>query len=637
MTSEAGMAGARGTLSIAHVGGIVERSSPFLLGALLPGILAADQGGYWPTAWGWTTIALAWIAAVGLVLRAGRIGGLELVFVGGLTAFTGWTAISIVWTSSTTQSVLSVERMLVYVAAAVAVVAVVRSRSYASLLWGVWAGATADCLYGLATRLLPDRLASTNPIAVDRLSAPVGYWNGLGMLAALAAILALVLAAFGRPVALRPLAAASLPFLMPTLYLTFSRGAWAALAAGAAAVILLSDRRLAMLVTVLALAAPAAAAVWLTERAKNLHLATASLAAATHAGHTVLWELPIAALAAAVASGAILLAGRAVVVPRRLRLAFGSAVAVAGVAGVAVLVAHYGGPGGVLRHARHSFEGVAPAGANLNTRLFSLSSNGRLQEWHVALDEFRAHPVVGGGAGTYAEHWAAGGANQPQVLNAHSVYLETLAELGPFGLALLVAALAAPLVAAVRARRRSLVPVAAATWVAFLVHAAYDWDWQLTGVTLAAIFCAGAVLAAARTDRTPLGDPARRFGLVAVVLAAGLLGFYGLLGNRALAQSGSALAAGNLATAAADARNAHRYAPWSSQPWAELAVARIASGDLAGARVAYRHAVAQDPRDWQLWLGLLGVSHGAERSHALAVLSHLNPGAAAGAAGKGTS
>ncbi|HYT50946.1 MAG TPA: hypothetical protein VEL10_01935 [Gaiellaceae bacterium] len=43
-----------------------------------------------------------------------------------------------------------------------------------------------------------------------------------------------------------------------------------------------------------------------------------------------------------------------------------------------------------------------------------------------------------------------------KVRDAHSLYVETLAELGPIGLALLSAALVVPLVAAVRARRHPL-------------------------------------------------------------------------------------------------------------------------------------------------------------------------------------
>jgi len=83
----------------------------------------------------------------------------------------------------------------------------------------------------------------------------------------------------------------------------------------------------------------------------------------------------------------------------------------------------------------------------------------------------------------------------------------------------------------------------------------------------------------------------------------------------------------------AAAKDARRWAPWSSQPWEQLAAVRRTQGDQAQERAAYRQAVRKDPRNWLLWLDLLSVSKGAERTHALAQLVELNPGAAKGASG----
>ena len=181
--------------------------------------------------------------------------------------------------------------------------------------------------------------------------------------------------------------------------------------------------------------------------------------------------------------------------------------------------------------------------------------------------------------------------------------------------------------------QRSLVPIAAGAYIAWLVHAAYDWDWELPGVTIAALVCAGAVLAAARRQGSPVSAGAARIGLVLVVIAAGTLSLFGLLGNRALANTGDALRQGNVAAALSAAEDARRWAPWSSQPWLALAGVRRAQGDQPGELAAYRQAVAKDPRNWELWLDLVSISRGAERAHALAQLTRLNPGAAAGARG----
>jgi tetratricopeptide (TPR) repeat protein len=613
----------------------VGAAAPFLVAAAATGLVAADNGGYWPTSWGWSALAIAWVGGLALVLQEGRVSRLELAWIGGLAALTGWTALSWLWTSSGTSTALEVERTLVYLLAALAVAAVARSASYRGLLWGTWAGSSAACLYGLATRLFPERLGVSDVTAGYRLFSPIGYWNGLGLLAAVAVLLALGLATHGRRPPARALAAASLPLLVPTLYFTFSRGAWIALAGGLLAAAAVSHRRLALAAGLLVLALPTAAAVWLAYRAKPLRQTDASLASAVDSGHALAWKLLlVAAVAAGLSLGFGYLA-RGLSVPRGLRSGFAALLAATLVGGFAVLVVHYGGPAGVIAHARRSIDSSGPAqqGSDLSSRLFSLSSNGRLRQWHVALDEWHAHPVLGGGAGTYAQYWAAAGPSQGQLLDVHNLYLETLAELGPVGLALLVAALLVPLAAAVRARRRTLVPIATGAYVAWLVHVVYDWDWELPGVTIAALVCAGAVLAAARGQGTAVRQASARWGLLAVAAVAGTLALFGLLGNRALTSSSNALGQGNFAAAVSAANSARRWAPWSSQPWAQLALIHRLQGDRAAARAAYEQAVAKDPSNWQLWLGLLSVSTGTERAQALDRLSALSPAAATGVRG----
>ena len=120
--------------------------------------------------------------------------------------------------------------------------------------------------------------------------------------------------------------------------------------------------------------------------------------------------------------------------------------------------------------------------------------------WRTALNEYRAHPALGDGAGAFGRYWLQHPSADPGVQrarDAHSLYIETLAELGPVGLALLLIALGAPLAALARARSPA-VPAAAGAYVAYLVHAGVDWDWEMPAVTLAALLCAAGVLAASR-------------------------------------------------------------------------------------------------------------------------------------------
>ena len=80
----------------------------------------------------------------------------------------------------------------------------------------------------------------------------------------------------------------------------------------------------------------------------------------------------------------------------------------------------------------------------------------RSQYWRVAVRRGERASGRGLGAGTFS----TGGCEKRHVpfstQEAHALYLETLAELGPVGLALLLAALAVPLAAAVRIREPAL-------------------------------------------------------------------------------------------------------------------------------------------------------------------------------------
>ena len=145
--------------------------------------------------------------------------------------------------------------------------------------------------------------------------------------------------------------------------------------------------------------------------------------------------------------------------------------------------------------------------------------------WH---DEYLRHPGLGSGAGTFGRYWSSSGQQLQQggALDAHSLYLETLAELGPPGLLLVVGFLLAPLRGAIRFRRAPYVPAAVGAYAAFLVHAGLDWDWEIPAVVVAALSSAGAVATAGLREERPLGTRTRA-ALLAVALTLGGLAIAG--------------------------------------------------------------------------------------------------------------
>src|SRR5439155_2591966 len=126
------------------------------------------------------------------------------------------------------------------------------------------------------------------------------------------------------------------------------------------------------------------------------------------------------------------------------------------------------GPGAAFNIDYNAFNATSPhVKTNASQRLFSLSGSNRSEYWRVAWREYEDHPWLGGGAGSYQRFWLRHRRNGLPVLDAHSLYLETLAELGPFGLVLLVGALALPLGLVRTARGRPFASDAPGVYVAF--------------------------------------------------------------------------------------------------------------------------------------------------------------------------
>src|SRR5207248_1477122 len=189
-------------------------------------------------------------------------------------------------------------------------------------------------------------------------------------------------------------------------------------------------------------------------------------------------------------------------------------------------------PGGFTGSAGH-------VGRNLNLRLFSLSGNARATLWRIAWKDARTHPLLGSGADTYERYYLQHRPGALKVRNAHNLYLETLADLGPVGLALLLAGLLVPVAAAFRSRHAALVPAALGALAAFLLHAGADWDWQLTAVTLAALACAVGLLTSVPEARwtLPLSTRNVRIAVLGAIVLVGAAALVGLRGNSADAAS----------------------------------------------------------------------------------------------------
>jgi hypothetical protein len=252
----------------------------------------------------------------------------------------------------------------------------------------------------------------------------------------------------------------------------------------------------------------------------------------------------------------------------------------------------------------------------VDTHLSSGSGSGRWQFWSAALDEFSSHPLRGGGAASFEPWWAQHGKLDWFVRNAHSLWLESLAELGLIGFLLVAAPFALGLGAGLSRLRRAAGPdrttVAAlvAVLTGFVLGAALDWIWQLPAVAALALLSLGLVVGPATTGPAtadaPVADrpPRLRFGVRAaivlgawVVLCAQAIPF---LANQEVTASQRAATDRDLARAIDRAQSAVAIQPWAATPRLQLALVREEAGQINLARRDVGAAIARDDQDWRL-------------------------------------
>lgn len=593
-------------------------SSLFAFGAIVG--IAGNDGGYFATTWGPATLIMTAFVAVWLVSGARTDAGRrEALVVGLIGAFTAWVALSILWSTAPANSVLEPQRAMVLLSGIGAVLVLARRGTQVHLLAAVVAAATAISAYSLGTRLFPGSAGTFSPIDGYRLSGLVGYWNGLGIFAAMGIVLALGLASETRSRPLKAAAAGALVVLAPTLYFTFSRGGWAGLGIGLAALLVVSPRRMRVLGALVVLVPLPAVAVALSARATALTHANSSLEEATDAGRSLAAILALLVLAAS-ASGLLLATlERRVRVPLLAQRAIGTTLVLALVLAAVGGIVRGGGPAALTDKAIDAFRKTNPPEAeiNLNDHLFTFSGSHRFDLWRVAHSTYRTEPILGVGAGSFERYWQIDEDATLKSRDAHNVYLETLAEMGPIGLVLLLALVGAVVVINVGSRAEPGVAAGLGAFAAYAAHAGVDWDWELTGVTLTAFVAGSAGMVAARRRASRRVAAPARWTIAAATVGVGVIAALGYVGNLSLSTAQKALAEDRAADALAAARTAERWSPWSPYPPTVEGEALLLLGDADGAEESFRDAISVDDGYWRSWLGLAVATEGAERERAL--------------------
>ena len=464
-----------------------------------PTALAFFTGGYFdePRVWAglivWLLVAIAAVVH-GRSLPRARSAWLAL---GGLAALAAWTLAPIAWAPIAGSAYHAGQIAVLYIGTLLAAAMLLRGRSQLAVEPALAAGTLIVTGYGISGRLLPGLLHFSQSVSArGRLEQPLTYWNAMGELAALGFVLCARLAGDrDRDPRLRAAAAAASAPLGLGLYLSFSRGALFACAAGIVALVVLAPRReqLEGLIVTIAAGGLAAAAAAPFSGVTSL---AGTLSTREWQGAVVLVLLLV--ITAAACFGQWVLQRRPVD-RGRLRLPRAApwlvtALICAGLAGAIVVGAK---------------EGSATALSAGPSRYTTLQSN-RYAYWRVAFRAFKHEPLRGVGAGGWAVWWLRYRQFSEAAADAHSLPIQTLAELGVIGLALLVTFVGGMGVAAARAMRArpALAAGPVAALVVYIVHSPLDWDWQMPALSLVAFVLAGLVLALAEDAGRASGERA---------------------------------------------------------------------------------------------------------------------------------
>lgn len=466
-----------------------------------PTALAFFSGGYFDEPRAWAGLG-AWIlVAIGLLaqprgLPRGRVAWLAL---GGLGLLAAWTLLSIEWAPIAGNAYHQGQIVFLYLGALLAGAVLLRAPGATRLVEPALAlGALIVIGYGISERLLPGLVHFSHSISSEgRLEQPLTYWNAMGEVAALGFVLSARLAGDGtRPRWLRVSAIAASAPLGLGLYLTFSRGALFACAAGLVTLIVVAPWReqlQALLVSIFAgvLAALASAPF------RGVTALAGTSSTRERQGAIAFALLALLMLAAGLVHWHLMRRERHVRLglPRRAPLIAAAVICVG--LGLAIVVG-----------AKESSAASQPLSAGA-TRLVTLQSN-RYAYWRVALRAFGQQPLHGVGAGGWSVYWLRWRKVNEFAQDAHSLPLQTLAELGVVGFALLAGFMAGVALAARVAMRVSASSAAGlvAGVIVYVAHSPLDWDWQMPAVTLSAIVLAGALLAI-----QPSGGASSRDGL----------------------------------------------------------------------------------------------------------------------------
>jgi hypothetical protein len=523
-------------------------------------------------------VAVAGVAAIagGAWLWSGtlRFSAPRLAYagLGLLAAFAAWSGVSVLWSVAADQTWIELNRVLAYVIVLCLALVLGASHERAAPLMakGFLLVALVLTGYGLGQKLVPG-LHITGVFDLNqtgllpRLQEPFGYWNALALFIAMGAPIALALAVDSlRSRRTRLLAAVALELMLLAVAFTYSRGGVLALVLALAVGVGLSGARLRSLMWLVTVALTTVAPLVFGLTNHSLSAAGVGLGSREAAGGVLAGVLVVSLLVLVAGVGRLFALEQGVYVgPERARGIARLLITCAGVvlaAGVLAVAFSARGLDGTVSHAWKTFTATQGTSVYEPNRLLSADSQNRWVWWKEAAGAFSDRPVAGWGAGSFPVVHLLYRRDTLSVNQPHSVPLQWLAETGAVGALLGILGWVLLLAAGIRGvRRRPIGPerllagAMLAGAAAYAIHALYDWDWDIPGVTLPALVLLGVLVGSSSNrqsdpGRAPPGPGVRALLLGALALCLCTFAVSATLPSLAASKSSAAVLTGRTVT-----------------------------------------------------------------------------------------
>jgi hypothetical protein len=227
----------------------------------------------------------------------------------------------------------------------------------------------------------------------------------------------------------------------------------------------------------------------------------------------------------------------------------------------------------------------------------------------VAIDDgFDPSTLHGQGAGSFELIWTK---SRPEELtgmtvrDAHSIYVETLSDLGLIGLGLVLVFVVTILygfAARLGGRSRTLYAALFAAGLAWALHAGLDWDWEMPAVTIWVFALGGAALAAPADDQRIKAFPrfALRAAMATVLILLAIVPALATLSQAKLDDAEETfLRSGDCPQVIEDAAGASSLLSLRPEPYRLEGYCQARLGRVRDAVHSMQKALERDPNNWE--------------------------------------